>query len=255
MCIALRVTAGLLVAGLVFASCDCVGCDTLRCVVGRRGILVVLSNGPEEVNELGRRLLVFLLSMTFFGSTLSDLWPRDPEVIVELKLESVPWTMSWARGAVSEAGGASGRGIRLGPVDATVALMWGSTTRPWAITSIGCTTCEGAVCPVGIRSVVKTGTRLASCRCWVTCGAERYGKVDCGRRSESALLLPLESSVRQDNEDFGRSGAMGLTGRAEKVEVEAARCDFNFTSESVGSDNLTSRYFLVVGESGAIKLN
>ena len=64
--------------------------------------------------------------------------------------------------------------------------------------------------------------------------------------------------MRQDNEDFGRSGAMepiGLIGRAEIDEVEAARCDFNFTSESVRSDNLTSRYFLVVGERGAIKLN
>ena len=65
-------------------------------------------------------------------------------------------------------------------------------TRPWAITSIGCTTCEEAVWPLGIRSVVETGTRLASCRCWVTCGAERYSKVDCGRASESALLLPLD---------------------------------------------------------------
>ena len=111
---------GLLVAGLVFASCDCVGCDTLRCVVGRRGTPAVLSNGPEEVNELGRRSLVFLLSMTFFGSTLSDLWSRDPEVVVE---KSVAWAMSLARDTVSEAGGASGRGIRLGPVDAAVALM------------------------------------------------------------------------------------------------------------------------------------
>ena len=64
--------------------------------------------------------------------------------------------------------------------------------------------------------------------------------------------------MRQDKEDFGRSRTTEsrcLAGRAETVEVEAVRCDLGFMPESGGFDSLTSRYFLVVGERGATKLN
>ncbi len=64
--------------------------------------------------------------------------------------------------------------------------------------------------------------------------------------------------MRQDNEDFGRSRTTEsrcLAGRAETDEVEAAKCDFGFMPESGRFDSLISRYFLVVGVRGAIKLN
>jgi len=142
----LRLTAGLLGAGLVFASCDCVGCDILLCV-GRRGSLV-------------------FLPMTF-ESPLSDFGTNVPEVTVELTLQSVAWVMSLARDAGCEAGGASGRGILFGPVGAAVAFKRWSPTRPCALTSIGRIGCvkDETFWPVGVRSAAKRGTRLASCRC------------------------------------------------------------------------------------------